>query len=98
MEPLTEVKVRTNTNRIDGEEDIPDWYFEEGTIFLPEEMMVGLRIEDRGLRRAFTEAHPDLMTVGYWEGMQRALNAGLLPKVRAYPVSRRLVRPAQQRG
>ncbi len=98
VEPLTDVKVRTNTNRIDGEEDIPDWYFEEGTIFLPEEMMVGLRIEDRGLRRAFAEAHPDLMTVGYWEGMQRALSAGLLPKVRAYPVSRRLVRPVRQPG
>ena len=92
VEPLTDVKVRTNTNRIDGEEDIPDWYFEEGTIFLPEEMMVGLRIEDRDLRRTFTEAHPDLMGVDYWEGMQRALRAGYLPKVRAYPVSRRLPR------
>lgn len=98
VEPLTDVKVRTNSNRIDGEEDIPDWYFAEGTIFLPEEMMVGLRIDDRGLRRAFTEAHPDLMTVEYWEGMQRALRDGKLPKVRAYPVSRRIVRPEPQRG
>lgn len=93
VEPLTGVKVRTNTGRVDGEEDIPDWYFEEGTIFLPEEMMVGLRIDDRELRRAFQQAHPELMSVAYWEGMQRALREGKLPKVRAYPVSRRLVRP-----
>jgi isocitrate dehydrogenase kinase/phosphatase len=94
VEPLTGVKVRTNTGRVDGEEDIPEWYFEEGTIFLPEEMMVGLRIDDRELRRAFQQAHPELMSVEYWEGMQRALREGKLPKVRAYPVSRRIDRSA----
>ena len=26
VEPLTDIKVRTNTTRIEGEEDIPDWY------------------------------------------------------------------------
>ncbi|MBL8564963.1 MAG: bifunctional isocitrate dehydrogenase kinase/phosphatase [Hyphomicrobiaceae bacterium] len=93
VEPLTEVKVRTNTDRVDGEEDIPDWFFEEGTIFLPEEMMVGLRIDDRELRRAFLDTHPELMTVDYWTGMQRAIREGKVPKVRAYPLGRRLVRP-----
>jgi isocitrate dehydrogenase kinase/phosphatase len=92
VEPLTDVKVRTNTGRIDGEEDIPDWFFESGTIFLPEEMMVGLRIDDRELRRLFAVSHPELMTVEYWEGMQRALLEGKVPKVRAYPESRRLTR------
>jgi isocitrate dehydrogenase kinase/phosphatase len=90
VEPLTDIKVRTNTTRVEGEEDIPDWYFESGTIFLPEEMMVGLRIDDRELRRAFRDAHPELMTVGYWEGMQRALREGKVPKVRSYPTDLRL--------
>jgi isocitrate dehydrogenase kinase/phosphatase len=92
VEPLTDIKVRTNTARVDGEEDIPDWFFETGTIFLPEEMMVGLRIDDRELRRAFRDAHPELMTVDYWEGMQRALREGKVPKVRSYPADLRLRR------
>lgn len=92
VEALTDVKVRTNTDRVDGEEDIPDWFFEEGTIFLPEEMMVGLRIDDRELRRAFLEANPELVTVDYWTGMQRAFAEGKVPKVRAYPLGRRLKR------
>jgi isocitrate dehydrogenase kinase/phosphatase len=53
-------------------------------------MMVGLRIDDRDLRRAFRDAHPELMTVAYWEGMQRALRDGKVPRIRNYPVSRRL--------
>ncbi|MCB1521407.1 MAG: bifunctional isocitrate dehydrogenase kinase/phosphatase [Hyphomicrobiaceae bacterium] len=92
VEPLTGVKVRTNTDRIDGEEDIPDWFFEEGTIFLPEEMMTGLRIDDRNLRRVFQEFHPELLSVDYWQGMQRALTEGKVPKVRSYPIGRRLRR------
>lgn len=91
VEPLTQVKVRTNVGREDGEEGVPDWVFEDGTIFLPEEMMVGLRIEDRELRRAFREAHPEIMTVAYWEGIQGALLRGQVPKVQAYPASRRLM-------
>lgn len=97
VEPLTGIKIRTNTTRIDGEEDIPDWYFETGTVFLPEEMMVGLRIEDRELRRAFKAAHGDLLTLGYWEGMQRALNEGKVPKVRSYPEALRLVHASGHR-
>lgn len=90
VETLTDVKIRTNQGRFDGEEDIPDWYFEDGTIFLPEEMLVGLRIEDRHLRNYFKDAHGELMTVEYWEGMQRALDNGLVPKVRTYAPSRQL--------
>lgn len=92
VEPLTGVKFRTNAGRVEGEEDVPDWFFEEGTVFLPEEMLPGLRIDDPRLRRLFREVNGDLMTVDYWEGMQRALSNGLLPKVRAYPRSRRLKR------
>lgn len=92
VEPLTDVKIRTNVGREDGEEEIPDWFFEEGTVFLPEEMMTGLRINDPDLRRLFSTAHPQLMSVDYWEGMQRALCEGKVPMVRSYPSERRLHR------
>jgi isocitrate dehydrogenase kinase/phosphatase len=53
VEPLTDVKVRTNGGRYEGEEDIPGWFFEDGVVFLPEEILPGLRVSDRALRRAF---------------------------------------------
>jgi isocitrate dehydrogenase kinase/phosphatase len=90
VEPLSGVKVRTNVGRIDGEEDIPDWFFETGTIFLPEEMLVGLRIDDPELRRYFREANAELMSIDYWEGMQRAHSKGFVPKVRSYLPERSL--------
>lgn len=90
VEPLSDVKVRTNLGRFDGEEDIPDWYFETGTIFLPEEMLVGLRIDDPELRRHFREANAELMSPDYWEGMQRAHAKGFMPKVRSYLPDRKL--------
>lgn len=90
VEALTHVKVRTNAGREDGEEDIPDWYFEEGVVFLPEEMMAGLRIDDKELRRIFRDTHPELMTVEYWQGVQQDLLNGEVPQVRSYPESRRL--------
>lgn len=92
VEPLTDVKIRTNTGRIEGEEDVPDWVFESGTVFLPEEMLVGLRIDDPHLRRHFRAINGDLLGMEYWNGMQRALLAGLVPKVRTYPEARRLRR------
>jgi isocitrate dehydrogenase kinase/phosphatase len=61
-------------------------------VFLPEEMLAGLRIADRDLRRLFREAHPELLAVDYWEGMQRALRDGKVPRVRSYPEARRLRR------
>ncbi len=94
VEPLTDIKIRTNVGRVDGEEDVPDWVFESGTIFLPEEMLVGLRIEDPHLRRYFKTVNGDLLGVDYWDGMQRALLAGHVPKVRTYPETRRLRRDA----
>ena len=32
VEPLTDIKIRTNQGRFDGEEDVPDWFFEEGYV------------------------------------------------------------------
>jgi isocitrate dehydrogenase kinase/phosphatase len=85
VEELTEVKVRTNTDMEDGEEGIPDWYFEDGTIFLPEETEAHLRLPDQKLRRLFREAHGELLSVEYWLKMQRLLNDGYVPRVRTYP-------------
>ncbi len=87
VEALTDVKVRTNTDRVDGEEGIPDWYFEPGFVFLPEEMESGLRVDDRELRREFRASHGDLLTVRYWQDMQAAHRAGQIPGIRTYPES-----------
>jgi len=85
VEVLTDVKVRTNTDLEDGEEGIPDWYFEDGIVFLPEEIEEHLRLPDKGLRRLFREAHGEMLTVEYWTRMQRLLNEGYVPRVRTYP-------------
>jgi isocitrate dehydrogenase kinase/phosphatase len=87
VEPLTDVKVRTNTDRVEGEEGIPDWYFEPGYVFLPEEIEAGLRVDDRELRRAFRTEHGDLLTVRYWQDMQGAHRTGQIPGIRTYPES-----------
>jgi isocitrate dehydrogenase kinase/phosphatase len=90
VEPLTDIKIRTNQDRFEGEEDVPDWFFEEGYVFLPEETDVGLRIPDRALQDMFREEHGELMTLDYWEGVQRALQKGLVPRLRVYPDETRL--------
>jgi isocitrate dehydrogenase kinase/phosphatase len=87
VEALTEVKVRTNRDRCDGEEDVPAWFFEPGVIFLPEEIEAGLRVRNRTLRRAFRGAHADLMSVEFWEGLQQSLRAGEVPGVHTLPES-----------
>ncbi|MGF1446624.1 MAG: isocitrate dehydrogenase kinase/phosphatase AceK regulatory subunit [Pikeienuella sp.] len=93
--PLTEVKVRTNVDRLDGEEDVPDWFFEEGPVFLPEEMEAHLRLPDKGLRRLFRAAHGELLTAEYWLRMQRLIAEGRVAKVRTYPRSTQLDRAHQ---
>ncbi|MDE2137141.1 MAG: bifunctional isocitrate dehydrogenase kinase/phosphatase [Gammaproteobacteria bacterium] len=85
VEALTDMKVRTNTDRVEGEEGPPAWYFEEGFVFLPEEIEPGLRLDDRELRRAFRAEHGDLLTVRYWEDMQTAHRTGQVPGIRTYP-------------
>jgi isocitrate dehydrogenase kinase/phosphatase len=90
IEDLTDVKVRTNQNRFDGEEDIPDWFFEEGVIFLPEELETHLRIEDRSLRRIFRDSHGELLTMDYWTDMQSRLEQGQVPRLTPYREACRL--------
>ncbi len=91
LEKLTEIKIRTNLDREDGEEDIPDWYFEDGVVFLPEEIESGLQLEHREVRRQFCELHPDLLTVDYWQSVQDKLIEGEVLGLRTYPESRKLV-------
>jgi isocitrate dehydrogenase kinase/phosphatase len=87
VEALTDVKVRTNRDRCEGEEEVPGWFFEPGVVFLPEEIEAGLRVRNRTLRRAFRTAHAELMTVEYWEALQQALRAGEVPGIHAFPES-----------
>ena len=93
LEPLTRVKVRSNAERIDGEDDVPDWFYEDGVIFLPEEIESGFRLHERGLRRLFRDVHGDLLTTGYWERMQNDLERGQVPSIRLYPEQRKLDHP-----
>ena len=93
LEPLTRVKVRSNVGRFDGEDDVPDWFYEDGVIFLPEEIESGFRLRDRTLRRLFRDVHGDLMTTGYWERMQDDLERGRVPGIRLYPEQRKLDHP-----
>lgn len=92
VEELTDIKIRTNLGRLEGEEDIPDWFFEDGVVFLPEEVEAGLRIEDRSLRNHFRKLHSDLLKTSYWEGIQNSLRDGRVPRISAYAEERRLVR------
>ena len=85
LEKFTEVKIRTNQNQFEGEEEIPEWFFEDGVVFLPEEIESGLRIPSRSLRRLFREVHGDLLQVGYYERIQDDLRVGIVPSVRVYP-------------
>ena len=90
VEPLEDVKIRTNKDRIDGEEGVADWFFEDGIVFLPEEIEIGLRIPDRELRRLFRDTHNELLTTDYWEGVHPALGKVLVPRLRVYPYKSRL--------
>ena len=92
LELFTDVKIRTNQERVEGEEDVPEWFFEDGAVFLPEEIESGLRIQDRGLRRFFREVHGDLMQAAYWEQIQDQLRQDKVPPVRVYPENNKLKR------
>ena len=92
LELFTDVKIRTNQERIEGEEDVPEWFFEDGAVFLPEEIESGLRIQDRALRRFFRKVHGDLMQPEYWEEIQDQLRQERVPPVRVYPEENKLKR------
>jgi isocitrate dehydrogenase kinase/phosphatase len=90
VEKLTDVRIRTNLDREPGEEDVPAWFFEDGVVFLPEEMEYGLQLKNELARRHFRKVNSDLMTVQYWRQMQTKLLQGEVPELRMYPDSCRL--------
>ena len=87
---MTDVKIRTNRDRIDGEEVLPDWYFEDGVVLLPEEIEFGLRISNKPLLDVFRQVHGDLLTTEYWTQIQNDLREGKVPRLYLYPDERKL--------
>jgi isocitrate dehydrogenase kinase/phosphatase len=85
VEKLTDVKIRTNLDREPGEESVPDWFFEEGVVFLPEELQHGMQIMNRFARRCFREENLDLLTAAYWERIQQRLLRGEIPELQMFP-------------
>jgi isocitrate dehydrogenase kinase/phosphatase len=85
VEKLTEVKIRTNTDREPGEEAVPEWFFEDGVIFLPEELEHGMQLKSTYARRCFREENSDLLSVEYWQDVQQKLMRGEVPGLRMYP-------------
>jgi isocitrate dehydrogenase kinase/phosphatase len=90
VEKLTEVKIRTNLDREPGEETLPDWFLEDGVIFLPEEIEYGLQLKSDFARRSFRRQNADLMTVDYWDDIQQKLLRGDVPELRMYPRATKL--------
>ncbi len=87
VERLTEVKIRTNRDREPGEEDVPSWFFEDGVVFLPEELEYGMSFQNDHARRYFRELNADLMTVEYWVDVQQKLLRGEIPPLKMYPTA-----------
>jgi isocitrate dehydrogenase kinase/phosphatase len=90
VEKLTDVKIRTNTDLEPGEEGVPGWFFEDGVVFLPEELEHGMQFKSDYARRCFRQENGDLMTVQYWSDIQQKLLRGEVPDLRIYPASARL--------
>ena len=90
VEKLTDVKIRTNTDREPGEEAVPDWFYEDGVVFLPEELEHGMQFKSDFARRCFREENSDLLGVAYWEDVQQKLKRGEVPALRMYPDSAKL--------
>jgi isocitrate dehydrogenase kinase/phosphatase len=91
VEKFTDVKIRTNADREPGEEAVPDWFFEDGVIFLPEELEYGLQLKSSHARRCFREENADLLSVEYWRDVQQKLLRGEVPDLRMYPDGTKLV-------
>jgi isocitrate dehydrogenase kinase/phosphatase len=90
VEKLTDVRIRTNTDREPGEEGVPAWFFEEGVIFLPEELEHGMQFKSAYARRCFREENSDLLSVEYWQDVQQKLMRGEVPGLQMYPDSAKL--------
>jgi isocitrate dehydrogenase kinase/phosphatase len=90
VEKLTDVKIRTNADREPGEEAVPEWVFEDGVVFLPEELEHGMQLKSDYARRCFREENFDLLSVEYWQDVQQKLERGEVPGLQMYPDSTKL--------
>ena len=90
LESLADIEIASNGDLVDGEEDVPDWFFSERHVFLPEELVTGLRFPDRTARESFRRLHAELETVGFWEDVRARLARGEVLRLRSYPEARRL--------
>jgi isocitrate dehydrogenase kinase/phosphatase len=90
VERLIDVKIRTNADIEPGEEGVPSWFFEDGVVFLPEELEHGMQFKNDFARRCFRQLNGDLMTLEYWIRVQEILKADELPELRMYPESAKL--------
>ncbi len=98
VEKLTDVKIRTNTDLEPGEEGVPAWFFEDGVVFLPEELEHGMQFKNDYARRCFRQVNRDLMTLEYWTRVQEMLKADELPELRVYPEIRQVAGRRQGGG
>lgn len=98
VEKLTDVKIRTNRDREAGEDSPPDWFFESGTIFLPEELESGMQFRTRHARQCFRAANADLLQMDYWLDLQARLQRGEIPELSMYPEGTRLDNEAPVTG
>ncbi len=96
VERLTDVKIRTNADREPGEEAAPEWFFEDGVIFLPEELAHGMQFKSSYAHRCFCEENSDLLGVAYWRDVQQTLERGEVPGLQVYPDSAKLEANAAQ--
>jgi len=92
LEPFVDVKIYERNDGIDGDEEIPEWFFDDGIVFLPEEVSVGLRIPNAHLRGVFRNTHGNMLGTQYWQKLQDELRQNKVPSVRIYPESQQLVR------
>jgi len=90
VEKLTDVKIRTNSDREPGEDAVPGWFFEEGVIFLPEEIEHGMQFKNEFARHCFRQENADLLMLDYWQNLQQKLQRGEVPALRVYPDSAKL--------
>jgi isocitrate dehydrogenase kinase/phosphatase len=97
VERLTDVKIRTNLDREAGEEAPPDWFFESGTVFLPEELESGMQFRRRYARKCFCEINDELLTMDYWRQIQERLERGEIPELSMYPDSARVASDTRAR-
>ncbi len=84
VEKLTDVKIRTNADREPGQEDVPEWVFEDGVVFLPEELEYGMQLKNEQARHHFRRINADLLSVRYWHNVQQQLARGEVLELRVY--------------